>query len=81
MEKNTFDLGDLVEIAETQTEFRAHIGNLKGKIGIVVGLPAGSSVLNIYRVLIDEQIQPVMEKHLRKPFSYEKGKHYEGYED
>jgi hypothetical protein len=74
-------MGDLVEICNTESIFKAHPNMLSGKIGLVTKEPVKHSNLLIYLVLVEGHTISIMEDHLREPEAHEKIKTYEEYTD
>jgi hypothetical protein len=66
MKKNKISVGDLVEIVEVETDFKAHMNGLTGKLAIVIMKPDGNSILDIWRIYLDGFETPILGKHLRK---------------
>lgn len=66
MPKSNFEIGDLVEIQQAETDFKAHNGIINGKIGLVIEVATELSLFDLYRVLVEGQTVPVLGKHLKK---------------
>jgi hypothetical protein len=81
MRKNKFDVGDLVEITNTESAFKAHPDMMSGKLAIVTQPPSMHSSMFVYFVLVDGVVVSVMEDHLKEPAGQEKIKQYEEYTD
>ena len=81
MRKNKFDVGDLVEITNTESAFKAHPDMMSGKLAIVTQPPSMHSSMFVYFVLVDGVVVSVMEDHLKDPERQEKIKQYEEYTD
>ena len=81
MRTNKFDVGDLVEITNTESAFKAHPDMMSGKLAIVTQPPSMHSSMFVYFVLVDGIVVSVMEEHLREPERQEKIKQYEEYTD
>jgi hypothetical protein len=74
-------MGDLVEICNTESTFKAHPSMMSGKLALVVNEPIEHSKLFIYYVLVDGDTISIMEEHLKEPEREEKIKVYEEYTD
>jgi hypothetical protein len=81
MRTNKFDVGDLVEITNTESAFKAHPDMMSGKLAIITQPPSIHSSMFVYFVLVDGVVVSVMEDHLREPERQEKIKQYEEYTD
>lgn len=81
MRTKKFDVGDLVEITNTESAFKAHPDMINGKLALVVRAPRIHSRMFIYFVLIDGHEVSVMEEHLKWPETHEKTTIYEEYTD
>lgn len=81
MRTNKFDVGDLVEITNTESAFKAHPDMMSGKLAIVTQPPSMHSSMFVYFVLVDGIVVSVMEDHLKDPERQEKIKQYEEYTD
>lgn len=81
MRKNKFNIGDLVEIVNVKSAFKAHPDLMSGKIGLVAKIPTRHSSMMVYYVLVDGMNVSVMEEHLKEPEREEKIKVYEEYTD
>jgi hypothetical protein len=81
MRTNKFDVGDLVEITNTESAFKAHPDMMSGKLAIVTQPPSMHSSMFVYFVLVDGVVVSVMEDHLKNPERQEKIKQYEEYTD
>ena len=81
MRTNKFDVGDLVEITNTESAFKAHPDMMSGKLAIVTQPPSMHSSMFVYFVLVDGVVVSVMEDHLKDPERHEKIKQYEEYTD
>lgn len=81
MKKNKFNVGDLVEICNTESAWKAHPDMMTGKLGLIARTPVKHSVMFLYYVFVDGNFVSVMEDHLRNPEAYEKIKTYEEYTD
>lgn len=81
MKKNKFNVGDLVEITNTESAFKAHPDMLSGKLALVTRPPSMHSSMFVYFVFVEGQTISVMEEHLREPTRQEKIKQYEEYTD
>ena len=81
MKKNKFDIGDLVEITNSGSAFKAHPDLMSGKLGLVAKIPTRHSAMMVYFILVDGMQISVMEEHLREPTRQEKIKQYEEYTD
>ena len=81
MRTNKFDVGDLVEITNAESAFKAHPDMMSGKLAIVTQPPSMHSSMFVYYVLVDGAIISVMEDHLKEPTTQEKIKQYEEYTD
>ena len=66
MKKSEIQIGDLVEIIEVETEFKAHMNGLTGKLAIVIMKPDKDSILDIWRIYLEGIETPILGKHLRK---------------
>ena len=53
MKKNKFNVGDLVEIVNVKSAFKAHPDLMSGKLGLVVKIPTKHSSMMVYFILID----------------------------
>jgi hypothetical protein len=81
MRTNKFDVGDLVEITNTESAFKAHPDMMSGKLAIITQPPSIHSSMFVYFVLVDGVVVSVMEDHLKNPERQEKIKQYEEYTD
>lgn len=81
MRKNKFDVGDLVEITNTESAFKAHPDMMSGKLAIVTQPPSMHSSMFVYYVLVDGHEISVMEEHLRDPNKQQKVAIHEEYTD
>jgi hypothetical protein len=81
MRTNKFDVGDLVEITNTESAFKVHPDMMSGKLAIITQPPSIHSSMFVYFVLVDGVVVSVMEDHLREPERQEKIKQYEEYTD
>jgi hypothetical protein len=81
MRKNRFQIGDLVEITNTESNFKAHPDMMAGKLALVVRCPPIHSSMFIYFVLVDGFEFSIMEEHLKKPAGSEKTKQHDEYTD
>ena len=81
MKKNKFNVGDLVEIVNVKSAFKAHPDLMSGKLGLVAKIPTKHSSMMVYFILIDGIQVSVMEEHLREPERQEKIKQYDEYTD
>ena len=81
MRKNKFDVGDLVEITNAESAFKAHPDMMSGKLAIVTQPPSMHSSMFVYYVLIEGQEISVMEEHLRDPNEQQKVAIHEEYTD
>jgi len=81
MRKNKFNVGDLVEITNTESAFKAHPDMMSGKLALVTRPPSMHSSMFVYYVLADGQVISVMEEHLKDPERQEKIKQYDEYTD
>ena len=81
MKKNKFNIGDLVEITNTESAFKAHPDMMSGKLAIVTQSPSIHSSMFVYFVFVDGIVISVMEDHLREPERQEKIKQYDEYTD
>lgn len=72
MAKSKFEIGDLVEILKSETDFRAHNYFMTGKLGLVLNNKKEDTIMDIWYVLIEDIVTPVMGKHLKKINDYEK---------
>ena len=74
-------MGDLVEISNTESAFKAHPDMLGGKLALVAKTPIKHSSMFVYYVLVEGNLVSVMEEHLKEPKMYEKQKVYDEYTD
>ncbi len=81
MRTNKFNVGDLVEITNTESAFKAHPDMLSGKLAIVTQPPSMHSSMFVYFVFVEGHVVSVMEEHLRLPERKEKTKQYDEYTD
>lgn len=84
--KNTkYNVGDLVEIVNTETSFKAHPNLMDGKLAIVTRTPRfydpATPRLLIYFVYVEGFVFSVMEDHLKDPEEREEIKVYNEYTD
>jgi hypothetical protein len=80
-----YNVGDLVEITNTKTKFKAHPNLMDGKLAIITKTPRfydpSTPRLLIYFVYVEGFVFSVMEDHLKKPEQREKIKTYNEYTD
>ena len=76
-----FKVGDLVEICNAESAFKAHPNMLTGKLALVVSEPIKSSRLLIYHILVEGHTVSCMEEHLRDPAREQEIKMYDEYTD
>jgi len=81
MKKNKFNVGDLVEIINIKSAFKAHPDLMSGKLGLVAKIPTKHSSMKVYYILIDGMQVSVMEEHLRDPTRDQEVKMYDEYTD
>lgn len=81
MRKNKFNVGDLVEIINVKSAFKAHPDMLSGKLGLVYKIPTKHSSMMVYYILVNGMSVSVMEEHLKEPIKQEKIKQYDEYTD
>lgn len=81
MKKNKFNVGDLVEIVNVKSAFKAHPDLMSGKLGLVAKIPTKHSSMMVYFILIDGMNISVLEEHLREPERPEKIRQYDEYTD
>ena len=81
MRKPKYKMGDLVEICNTESAFKAHPDMMTGKIGLIARTPVKHSAMFVYYVYVDGSFISVMEDHLRNIENYQKIKTYEEYTD
>ena len=81
MRKPKYKIGDLVEICNTESAFKAHPSMMSGKLALVVSEPVEHTKLFIYYVLVDGNTISCMEEHLKEPERQQEIKIYEEYTD
>lgn len=81
MRKNKYEVGDLVEITNTESYFKAHPDLMSGKLAIVTKSPSIYSSMFVYYVLVDGHVISIMEEHLKEPERQQKIKQYDEYTD
>jgi len=74
-------MGDLVEIINGKSAFKAHPDLMSGKLGLVTKIPTRHSSMMVYYILVDGLQVSVMEEHLKDPTREQEIKIYDEYTD
>lgn len=72
MKKSKFNIGDLVVISNAETDFKAHNQMMAGKLGLIIQDKKEETFMDIWYVLVEDIVVPVMGKHLKRARLYDK---------
>jgi len=81
MRKPKYKVGDLVEICNTESVFKAHPDMMAGKLAIVTRIPSKHSQMFVYFIFVDGHTISCMEDHLKEPVRQQEIKIYDEYTD
>ena len=81
MRNPKYKMGDLVEICNTESAFKAHPDMMTGKLGLIARTPVKHSAMFVYYVFVEGNFFSVMEDHLKIPERQQEIKMYDEYTD